>query len=115
MISDARRRMNALSSTTSTRGRLDDIRALPKRSHFDAPVVDVQVDAPSVIASGVRGNDRNLRGREHVADGEHVPLADVHRTVRDEIGEHARATNDFRAKPLLRRTEASHLLYEDRN
>src|SRR5712691_8830580 len=79
-ICEIRRRMNALSSTTSTDGLEDTIASLD-RSHFDAAVVEVQEDTAPVVGADVFGHDRyagrlqSLARRRHVAvaDGLHVP------------------------------------------
>src|ERR1700759_1948019 len=103
MICDVMRRMNALSSTTSTRGNagrdpavaLKDTRPLSKRPHLDATGEDVEIHASSVVAARVLADDWNLRIVEHVAHGGDVPFADVDAARRNEIAEHARAADDL--------------------
>src|SRR4051794_26317235 len=98
MICDVMRRMNALSSTTRTRGflLLENTRALSERAHFQPAVGDGQIDAPSVISARVFGNDRNFRVGEDRAHCGDVTLADIDRRVRDQVTEHARAAGDLR-------------------
>src|SRR6185437_12202871 len=97
MMRDVMLRMKALSSTTRTRGLLEDMRASPQGAHFDAAVFHEQVDAAPVIAARVLTDDRHARLGEGAADRRHVPFADVHSAVRHERGEHARAADDLGA------------------
>ena len=57
--------MNALSSTTRTRGfsSLEDTRSLPQRPHFDAAVAHEEKHAAPVVAARVFGDDRHVRAR----------------------------------------------------
>src|SRR3954447_6945996 len=78
MISPMMRRMNALSSTTSTVVRLlDDTISLLERANFDAAIGQVEVDAAPVVQSRVFGDERNPGGGEGVLRRGDVPLADV--------------------------------------
>src|SRR5690349_3268380 len=77
MICDVRRRMKALSSTTSTRSLLEDTRSLFQRPNLDASIVEKQVDAASVISADIFGNDRDLCLGQHAPNGGDVSLADV--------------------------------------
>src|SRR5678816_2796553 len=87
MMCDVIRRMNALSSTTSTLGLdggsrgvsrvLEDTRSLAQRTHFYAPIAHEQVHAASIVGARVLGDERNLQIREDPAHRDHVPLADV--------------------------------------
>src|SRR6185503_7927401 len=97
MICVVMRRMNALSSTIRTRGSLEDTRPLPERPHFDAAVGDGQVNASTVVAARVLGDDRDLRAGEDIARGHDVPFTDVDAARWDEVCEHAAATDDLRA------------------
>ena len=69
------RRMNALSSTTSTdsgvslltlrapaNAALEDTIALLQRADFDLPVVEEEVHASAMVAPDVLGEDRNTVG-----------------------------------------------------
>src|SRR3569833_1448027 len=99
MICDVMRRMNALSSTTSTRGfagidpasTLEDTRTLAQRTHLDATREHVEVHAASVVAAGILGDDRHMRGGENVTHRGDVPLTDVDAARGDQVAEHARA------------------------
>src|SRR5690348_2166094 len=86
MISPMTRRMNALSSTTSTvAGRLEDTISLLERPHLDAAIAQVEVDAASVVEPRVLGDDRDLRRGERLTRRGDVPLADVDPGAVDEL------------------------------
>src|SRR5512133_2486431 len=116
MICDVIRRMNALSSTTRTRGfdDLEDTRAFPERADFDSAILEVQIHAASVIAAGILADDGNLRVGQHRANGRHVALADVDCATRHQVAEHARAAGDLRADASSRRAESPHLFENER-
>src|SRR3954469_24857085 len=68
MICVMRRRMKALSSTTSTVvGALDDTVALPERAHLEPAVGKVEEHAASVVETRVLGDDRHARRGEGLA------------------------------------------------
>src|SRR5689334_8975638 len=102
------RRMNALSSTIRTRGLSEDTRTLAHRAHLDGAVGDVEIDAPSIVAARVLGDDGNLCAGEHLAHGDDVSLADVDAARRNQIAEHAGAADDFRAQPISDRAQIPH-------
>src|SRR4051812_39679145 len=110
------RRMNALSSTTSTRGsgvtipasRLENTRALSQRPHLDSSGENIQIDAATVVAASVFGDDRHLRIGEHVAHGHDITFADVDPTGGDEVAEHARSADDLGRHTLGTRAQPMH-------
>src|SRR3954465_1325626 len=78
MICVMRRRMNALSSTTSTvAGALDDTIALLERAHFEPAVGQVEVHAAPVVEPRVLGDDGHPGRGERFARGDDVPLAHI--------------------------------------
>src|SRR4051812_21434912 len=103
MICVVRRRMNALSSTTRTRGiftELEDTRSLAQRPHLDATIVDEEIHAASVVGAGVFTDDGHLQLGEDFAYRRHVSLTDIDARRRHEIAEHARSAGDLRADAL---------------
>src|SRR6184192_1633343 len=87
-ICEMSRRINALSSTTSTESgglarwspgvaTLEDTIAFLERSHLDASVVEEKMDAPAVIAPHIFGDDRHAVLGQHLTSGGDVPIADV--------------------------------------
>src|SRR5215204_304753 len=115
MISPMTRRMNALSSTTSTvAGPLEDTISLLERPHLDAAVAQVEIHAAAVVESRILRDDRNLRGGERLPRGDDVALADVDPGAVDELAEHARAARDLGADACRRRhAELAHLVEHD--
>src|SRR4051812_2228719 len=123
MICEVMRRMNALSSTTSTRGiaggepasALEDTRSLAQRTDLDASGQHIQKNAASVIAAGVLADNRDLRVAEHVTNCGDVAFADVDATGGNQIAEHARAADDLRGDTLGARAEPMHLGEQQRH
>src|SRR5215218_11105946 len=117
MISPMTRRMNALSSTTSTVARpLEDTISLLERPHLDTAVAQVEIHAASIVESRVFGDDRNLRGGERLAGGDDVPFAHVDAGAVHELTEHAGAPRDLGADPRVpRHAESTHLGEEERH
>src|SRR3954468_520051 len=98
MICVMTRRMNALSSTTRTvDAGLDDTVAFLQRPHFDAAIIEMKVDAPSVVETRILGEERDVRRRQHVLRGVDVPLAHVDAGAAGELPEHAGAADDLGA------------------
>src|SRR5688500_86952 len=89
-------RMNALSSTTRTPCFLEDPLTVLEGAHVDAPVRQVEVDAPSEVAADVLAAQRDAGALEGVPRGEDVPLADVDRVRGEQRAEHARPADDLR-------------------
>src|SRR4051812_765956 len=116
-ISPIRRRMKALSSTTSTVGTvLDDTISLLQRPHLDPSVVEVEVDAASIVEPRVLGDERDARHGERLLRRGHIALAHVDPRAGDELAEHAGAADDLRADPpRLERAERAHLGEHDRH
>src|ERR1043165_304188 len=78
IVCEMRRRMNALSSTTSTRARSELMPASFHRAHAHAAVVHVERHAAPEIQPDVFGDDRHTRRLERGARCDDVPLADVY-------------------------------------
>src|SRR5437868_10617572 len=119
-ICEIKRRMNALSSTTSTDGggivgwspvgaTLEDTIALLERSHLYPSVVQVEMDAPPVIAADVLGDDRHAIRLERLTSGSDIAIADVDAARRQQIREHARAADELRPHPARVGAETHHL------
>src|SRR6185503_14085523 len=99
MISPMTRRMNALSSTTSTvGGPLEDTISLLERPHLDTAVAQVEIHAATVVETRVFGDDRDPRVGERLAGRGDVALADVDPGAVHELAEHAGATGDLGAQ-----------------
>src|SRR2546423_1211870 len=123
MICEMRRRMNALSSTTSTdlstppsavlADALDDTVPLLERPHFGASIAEVEVHAPAVIAADVLGDDGNAAIEEGLSRGHDVALADVDAAGGEQVREHARAADELRADTPDIRADARHLGKEE--
>src|SRR3954453_22043694 len=78
MISPMTRRMNALSSTTSTdAGPLEDTISFLQGSYSPAAGAEVEIDAAPVVEPRILGHELDLRRRERFAGREDVSLADV--------------------------------------
>src|SRR5437764_494075 len=116
MISPMTRRMNALSSTTSTDARpLEDTISLLEGSHFHAPVGEMEVDTAPVVEPRVLTDELHLRGGERLLRRDDVALADIDARAVHELAEHARATRDLRRDARVRRhAERPHLGEHDR-
>src|SRR3954447_19528041 len=99
MICVMRRRMKALSSTTSTVvGALDDTVALLERAHLEPAVGKVEEHAAPVVEARVLGDDRHARRGQGLAGGDDVAVADVDAAPGvDELPEHACAADDLGA------------------
>src|SRR6185503_9903463 len=118
MISDTMRRMNALSSTMSTRGlpaRLEDTRSFPQGPNFDTTVTHMKKDTPAIVAPRILGDNGYIGVRQRVAHGDDVPLADIDPAGRQEIPEHARAADDLGAHALETCAEPPHFIEQQRN
>src|SRR5437867_416885 len=124
MICEMSRRMNALSSTTSTdrsappwpvplAGALDDTVPLLEGPHFGAPIAEVKVHAPAVTAPDVLGDDANAAIEERLARGGDVALADVDAAGGEQVREHARAADELRAHSPDVRADARHLRQQE--
>src|SRR3982751_3598550 len=118
-ICEMRRRMNALSSTTSTERRaasppvgagimLEDTIALLQRAHLDATVVEMKMHAASMVTPDVFGNDRHAASRQCLPRRDHVSFTDVDAARGEQIREHARAPNELRTHALDVGTDARH-------
>src|SRR5689334_1093443 len=115
-----RRRMNALSSTTST-ARFDGSRAVPPATasedtvallegpDFHASVVEMEVHASPVIAADVFGDDADLVALERLPRGGDIAIADVDAATRQEVREHTRAADELGAHPRRVGAETGHL------
>src|SRR3954466_13507660 len=100
MICDASWRMNALSSTTSTRGLPDGLEntgALAQRPHLDPSIQHMKEHAAAVVAAGVFGHDRHFRVGQRISYRDDVALANVDAAGRQQVPEHARTADDLRA------------------
>src|SRR5258705_6821191 len=117
MISPMTRRMNALSSTTSTdAGPLEDTISLLERSHFHAPVGEMEVDAAPVVEPRILADDLDPRGGERLPRRQDVALADVDAGAVDELAEHARTARDLGRDSCVRcHAERAHLGEHDRD
>src|SRR6476469_3890992 len=114
MICVMRRRMNALSSTTSTvAGDLDDTVALLERAYLEPAVGQVEVHAASVVESRVLGDDRHPRRGERLARCGDVALAHVDAGVVDELPEHARPADDLGGDACVACAQLAHLLQHE--
>src|SRR5262249_8262999 len=109
MTCDANRRMNALSSTTSTRGRSEDTRPPPDRADFESAVLEMQKHASAVITSRVLADDRDLRAGQRLAHRDHVAFADVDAARGHQSAEHARSAGDLRGDSVDSRAKLDHL------
>src|SRR4051812_14259400 len=100
--------MKALSSTTRTERRppgaplpngaaLEDTIPFLQRSDLDPSVVEEEMDAASVVAPHVLGDDRYTARPQRLPRRGDVAIADVDPAGRDQIGEHARAADELRA------------------
>src|SRR5690349_16858064 len=100
--------MKALSSTTRTvrfagsrmllaGAASEDTIALLERADLDTPVVEMEVDAPAVIAADVLGDDADAAPLERLARGDDVAVADVDPAGGQEVREHARAAGELGA------------------
>src|SRR6185503_4676247 len=87
--------MRALSSTTRTLGRSDDMQVRAHGADLDAAVAHVEADAASPLAAHRLAQNRDARGAEHAARREHVALAHLNRAGRDELAEHRRAAREL--------------------
>src|SRR5688500_18490518 len=94
-ISDTSLRMNALSSTTSTVGSLEDDMSRLERLYGQAAVAHVEVHATAVVATDLLGDERNPRVLERRPGRYDVPFADLEPTRRQQRCKHARATDDL--------------------
>src|SRR5687768_15510809 len=101
-------RMNALSSTTSTVGRLDDTTTCLQGVHLDPSISEVEVDAASVIATHVFGEQCDPGCRQRGPRCGDVSFPDVDATICQQRREHARPTDEPRLDPA-RRSEPLHL------
>src|SRR5580698_6767867 len=123
------RRMNALSSTTSTvrtRGRgatavmgatgvgLEDMLPAIERSHHQSAVPHMQEYATPVIPAGILGRNANSRRHQRAPDRVHVSLAHVDAARWQQRPEHARATRQLRGE-RPGRPELPHLLEQERD
>src|SRR5439155_8320957 len=95
--SHSTRRINALSSTTSTLGRESDDDGIgPHGADLDAPVGDVKPDRPAPVAAHGLTRDGDRGGAQRVARGDDIALAHLNRPRRHQLGEHARPARQLR-------------------
>src|SRR5688572_20950501 len=113
MSSETSLRMKALSSTTSTVRCLEDTLPHLERADGDAAVGQIEVDAASVVAAGVVGEDGDVGRLEHPSRRLDVALAHVHSARRKERREHAGAADDLRRR-LSPCAHPLHLLHQER-
>src|SRR5262245_10176695 len=121
-ICEMTRRMNALSSTTSTvrlasRGSrcgaggtpmLEDTQPLLQRSHFYPAIAQVEDDAAPVVAAGVLGDNGHAPLREHLPHSLDVTLSDVAAVRIDEVCKHARPADELCAHSSRVRAQPGH-------
>src|SRR6185503_15062776 len=124
MICEMSRRMNALSSTTSTlrtspsapaAAALDDTISLLEGANLHAPVAQVEVYAAPVVAADVFRDDRHAALHQCLTSRDHIALADVDAPTREQAGEHARAADELRAHTARVGAEPRHLRQQQRD
>src|SRR3954470_5655689 len=116
MISPMTRRMNALSSTTSTVAGLEDTISLLEGPDLQPPVGEMEVDTAPVVEPRVLGHEPDARLLERFLRRQDVALADVDAGAVHELPEHARPAGDLGDDLGVRRhAECAHLGEHERH
>src|SRR2546423_8705708 len=90
------RRIKALSSATTTVGRLSDDGDIGcERADFHATVLEMKARATRAVSAGGLARDGDRGGPQRAATGEDVALAHLNRARRDELAEHAGASREL--------------------
>src|SRR5256885_889676 len=110
------RRINALSSATTTVGRLSDDGDIGSdRADFHAAVLEMKAHAPPAVSADGLARDRDRGGPQRAATGEDVALATLNHSQRDELAEHAGASRELGDEAPGIRAERLQSLDEERN